>query len=112
MDASISIDLRYDGAAALAGCGMLQIPVHVDVSTTQSDFHEGGLVNLRFESTTSLRGSFELQGMRATIDADLAEAASGASASGTLIPIEGGAPGGWARFPAPEPAAGVGGAGP
>jgi hypothetical protein len=109
---SISIDVSYDGTYARMGCGTLDIPVHAEVSTSGSNFHETGVVKLRFDSTTSLSGQLELQGTRATIDARLVGVANGASPSGTVVPIEGGAPGVWAKFPAPEPTAGAGGTGP
>jgi hypothetical protein len=111
---SISIDVSYDGTDARTDCSMsmLQIPVHVEVSTSESNFHESGVVDLRLESAASLSGQLELHGMHAAIDADLVGVASGASPSGTVVPIEGDAPGGWAQFPGTEPAAGGGGAGP
>ncbi|HXK20381.1 MAG TPA: hypothetical protein VNG33_21375, partial [Polyangiaceae bacterium] len=85
--------------------------LQMDVSTTASGIHENGIGQLSFGSPAASAASLELQGVHATIHVLLPGVASGASPSGTVVPTEGGAPGGWAEFPAPESAAGAGGGG-
>ena len=101
LDDTIVIDVTYEGAAAHLICGALYIPMHVDARTTASGFHESGLGQVLITSPTTVSGSLDLQGTRATVFFQLGEPAGGASPSGTVVPIEGGVPGGWAQFAGP-----------
>ncbi len=101
-DDSVSIAIEYRSSAAPStGCGGdLEIPVAVEIVTTESALSDHGVGTLRFSDTTlPLRAQLTFEGAVVSVNAALSETALAEAPTGTLEPHTADAPGGSATYP-------------
>jgi hypothetical protein len=111
LDDSIAIQVTYEGAKGRTNTCQpgLYVPVRLEIRTAASGLIESGVTDVFITRGAPLRATFRLEGAHATIAGELIELTSGMPPSGSIVATGGGAPGGWASFPAESP--GAGGAG-
>lgn len=97
---SIAVEYLGDSATSSSCGGDLEVPVAVEIVTTESMLSDQGVGSLRFSGTTSpLRAQLTFAGTVVSVDAALTEAELAEAPRGTLEPHTADAPGGSANYP-------------